>query len=89
MIERRQFERKPYMKTINYVVTVLDFRELKNLALKGEATDISDRGIGIKTDYPLEPGHVLKFNTEMPLKLGIVRWGIILDNKYRVGIEFV
>lgn len=86
---RRQFERRPLMKTINYSVTIFDLGEPKMLNLKGNLIDISNTGGGIRTDYPLEPGHVLTFKEGIGHKAGIVKWSMIVDNNYRVGIKFV
>ena len=83
----RQFERRPYSKTIDFSVSALESRERKCLNLKGTAIDISEAGIGIQTDYPLAPGHMLWFNDGIEDKTGFVRWCIQLDNDYRVGIK--
>ncbi len=63
--EFRQFERRPYMKTIDYSVNTCESKERKWLNLKAKAIDISDTGIGIQTDYPLSPGHMLWFSTPL------------------------
>jgi SAM-dependent methyltransferase len=83
--EMRRYERKPYGKSIEYSVDVLDRNEQKKLNLRGDGIDISDVGIGIQTDYPLAPGHTLWFENEIE-KAGIVRWCVRLDNTYRAGI---
>jgi hypothetical protein len=55
--------------------------------------DISEGGIGIKTDYPLEPGHVLRLlnNALSHKKVGVVKWSANNGSKviYRVGVKFV
>jgi len=83
----RQFERRPYSKIIDFSVSSRESREQKWLNLKGKAIDISEKGIGIQTDYPLAPGHMLWFNDGIEDKAGFVRWCIQLDNDYRVGIK--
>jgi extracellular factor (EF) 3-hydroxypalmitic acid methyl ester biosynthesis protein len=83
----RQSERRPCSKTIDYSVSVLESKERRWLDLKGKAIDICDTGIGIETDYPLEPGHMMWFNGGMEDKAGFVRWCTKLDNTYRVGIK--
>jgi extracellular factor (EF) 3-hydroxypalmitic acid methyl ester biosynthesis protein len=83
----RQFERRPYSKVIDYSVSAQESRERKWLNLKGKAIDISEGGIGIQTDYPLAPGHMLWFNDGIKDTAGFVRWCIQLDNDYRVGIK--
>jgi extracellular factor (EF) 3-hydroxypalmitic acid methyl ester biosynthesis protein len=85
--ELRQSERKPYSNTIDYSISILESKERRWLDLKGKAIDICDTGIGIETDYPLEPGHMMWFNGGMEDKAGFVRWCTKLDNAYRVGIK--
>ena len=83
----RQFERRPYSKTIDFSISALESKERKWLNLKGKAIDISEAGIGIQTDYPLAPGHMLWFNEGIENKAGFVRWCVQLDNDYRVGVQ--
>ncbi len=87
--ERRQFERRPLMKTVNYSVSVLDLGKSKILNLKDDIIDISNAGVGIRTYYPLLPGRVLMFKEGIGHKAGIVKWSVIVDNNCRVGIKFV
>lgn len=90
MGERRDIERRPFVRSVQYSVTVLDFRDIKKVNLEGEVVDISEVGVGIKTDYPLEPGHVLTFNESVGYQTGIVEWSSrVQDNGYRVGVKFV
>ena len=72
MGERRDVERRLCVNSIRYSVTVLEFRDRRRVDLRGEVVDISDVGVGIETDYPLEPGHVL-FGHQDDLAYG-VRW---------------
>jgi len=90
-VEKRQFERRPFVETIGYSVSVLEFRELRRLNLRAETVDISEAGLGIITDYPLEPGYVLRFSSGIDQKAGIVRWTrkIADDSRYRVGVRFI
>ena len=88
MINRRFSERRPHNKTTDFSVSVLEVKELKRLNLNGTGMDISDAGIGIQVDYPLESGHVLRFNGTGQ-KAGIVKWSMKSGNTYRVGIKFV
>ncbi len=90
MGEKRGVERKPFEKKISYMVSVLELRELKNLSLMADIMDISDSGLGMHTDYPLEPGHVLRFDNGIGRRIGVVRWSVKNgDNKtYRAGVSF-
>lgn len=85
--EFRQFERRPYSNPIVFFISDLESKERKLLNLKGKAIDISDTGIGIQTDYPLAPGHMLWFDDGLEHKAGLVKWCAQLDNDYRAGIE--
>ncbi len=85
--DMRRYERKPYSRTINYSVSVLESKDRKLLNLTGKSIDISETGICIQTDHPLSPGHILWFDGSIEDKAGFVRWCSQLDNEYRVGIE--
>ncbi len=65
MHEKRQFVRRPYEHTLDFCVSVVKIYELKKLALKGITINISSGRFCMKTDYPFEPGHVLRFNNGM------------------------
>ncbi|MBM4140072.1 MAG: hypothetical protein FJ242_01040 [Nitrospira sp.] len=88
MKERRRIKRIKYHGLIDFSVSVLEFKELKRLNLNGTGIDINDAGIGIHVDYPLESGHVLRFNG-IGQKAGIVKWSMKFGNTYRIGIIFV
>lgn len=85
--ESRKYERRPFSKVISYSISTLDSKERRFLNLKGNISDISERGIGIYTDYPLKPGHLIWFDEEIEDKAGFVKWCTQLENGYRVGIE--
>jgi hypothetical protein len=66
----------------------------KSLSLSGDVVDISSGGIGLMTDYPLEPGHLISFDSqldEVVHKTGIVKWTTATAGNYlhRAGVEFV
>jgi len=83
----RQFERRPFSQTVDFAISSRESREQKFLHLKGRAVDISDDGLGIRTDYPLKPGHMLWFNDGTEEKAGLVQWCIKHDDDYRVGVK--
>lgn len=84
--DMRQFKRVPLLKNIDYSMKMPGFDTSKLSSLKGMTVDISDRGIGIETDYPLAPGHTLWLSDGIEMA-GIVRWCIPAKKKYRAGIE--
>jgi len=88
--EDRQFSRKSLTQSINYFAGVFEDGELKVLTLKGEVIDISQGGIGIKTDYNLNPGYMIRFSSELiPQAVGLVKWCMSFEESFRVGIEFI
>lgn len=89
---KRKHPRKSLSIPITYSVNVLEFLELKKIHKKAMTTDISDKGIGLITDYPLEPGHVLILSNSdrnLSQKIAIVRWAMKSHDSYRVGLELV
>ncbi|HXX81214.1 MAG TPA: response regulator [Thermodesulfovibrionales bacterium] len=89
--DRRIQLRRPIKKSVSYTVTVLELGKPVSLTLKGDIIDISATGVGMRTHYPLEPGHFLMFSIEAELKSGVVKWASMPDDSYmyRVGIEFL
>jgi SAM-dependent methyltransferase len=85
--ESRKYERRPFSQVINYSISAFDSKERKFLNLKGNIFDISERGVGIYTDYPLEPGLLLWFNEVIEDKAGFVKWCAKLEDGYRAGVE--
>jgi hypothetical protein len=89
MKEKRRFERREYHEAVNVIVSVLEFKEIKKLHLKGRCIDISESGLGIQIDYPLELGHVPLLTNGIGLKVGIVKWSKKFEDTYRTGIQFL
>jgi PAS domain S-box-containing protein len=88
--ERRRFERKPYTETGNYRFRLKEAKGQS--ALHAVIHDISDGGMCIRTDHPLEHSWVVIFSDEAGEKTGIVKWKekvSVDDNTCRAGIEFL
>ncbi len=88
--ERRRFERKPFTGAVGKRFSFT--KALDKSALNATIHDISDAGICIRTDHPLEHYGVVIFNDGAREKTGIVRWKEAInvkDNACRVGIEFL
>lgn len=83
----RRFERKPFTQAIDYSFSSIIDRKRKWLKAHGRSFDISENGLGIYTDYPLEPGYIIWFNEGIKDKAGFVKYCIKSDNGYRVGVE--
>jgi CheY-like chemotaxis protein len=90
----RRSKRTPLKKPVNYSITLLELGKPISLSLKGDIVDINESGIGLRTYYPLEPGHLLMFTSGVERadqKVGVVKWSTVTDGSYlyRVGIEFM
>ncbi|HET6364808.1 MAG TPA: PilZ domain-containing protein, partial [Nitrospirota bacterium] len=88
--ERRRFERKPFTETGNYRFRLKEAKGQS--ALNAVIHDISDGGMCIRTNHPLEHSCVVIFNDEAGEKTGIVKWKEKVsadDNTCRAGIEFL
>lgn len=59
---------------------------MKKITLYCETVNISAGGLCIETEYPIEPGHVLRFGNNIN---GIANWSSRFDNTYRIGIKFI
>jgi c-di-GMP-binding flagellar brake protein YcgR len=90
-MKRRQFTRIPLVKTLDYFAGVFEGGELKLLTLRGDMVDVSEGGIGIKTDFNLKPGYMIRFSSEIiSQEVGVVKWSMpVSSDSYRAGIEFM
>ena len=89
--ERRQRARRTVMESFPYSCS-LHVRESKDLVLNVVITDISDTGVGIQTDYPLQLNSLLAFDSETENKTGVVRWRKSADagtGGFSAGVEFI
>jgi SAM-dependent methyltransferase len=83
----RKHDRMPFAQTIDYSIGISEANKRRWMHLTGKAVDISKAGIGMETDYPLAPGHMLWFNGGIEEKAGFVKWCAKTDKGYRAGIE--
>src|SRR5574341_1592270 len=84
----RMFKREQYDGTVDVTVSVIRSNAIEKRSFAARTVDISQGGIGIVSDVPLEPGFV-RLNTMNENRAGIVMWNRKLDdNTYRVGIRF-
>jgi CheY-like chemotaxis protein len=52
-----------------------------------EITDVSPGGLGIRTDNPVPPGQRIFFQGESFVEDGVVRWSLVLGNRFRAGVQ--
>lgn len=86
-MEQRIGNRKAYVTSLEYFS-----QEMPEATFPGASIDISESGIGITTDYLLEPGQVILFRSkENPsaLKVAVAKWSMKAGSSYRAGLMFI
>jgi hypothetical protein len=92
---RRKHPREYHVSFVRYSLNVLDMGKAKEVFDIGVSVDISARGLGLITRYPLEVGHCLLFKdvnmvNNITAEASVVRWvQDFRDHMFRVGLEFV
>lgn len=85
-VHKRKHKRTAYEETLNFSLAVVDFKSIRKVHSTGKAVDISDGGIGFYTDYPVEPGHILKIEHEhAPFWTAMVKWVARAESGFRAG----
>jgi DNA-binding NtrC family response regulator len=85
--EKRESERRPYAGTVRYSLSVFYRWELKS-SLKADIIDINPGGVGMITPYRLYPGAMLRFDSTLENRSGIVKWSAGDEKGCRAGIKF-
>lgn len=58
-------------------------------SLEEQAVDISDNGIGLLAQFPLEESQVIGFNEKMDNRTEVVAWSRMIDEENcRAGVKF-
>jgi hypothetical protein len=90
--EKRKYERRPFVNVIRYFP--YQYLEKSNdVTHEGVTVDISERGLGIITDYPLKKGDFLFFEPEIKINdstamVSTVIWARETEKDiYRVGLK--
>lgn len=88
---RKQGEGNPLSPVVWFEVK----NELAPSAIKADVMNISQNGIGLSTDVPLETGQFVKFtkkqkkfDCEFPPE-GVVMWTLESSDGFRAGVKFV
>ena len=92
--QKRIFDRKLFDQPVSFEISMIN-GAVKNIRQNGIAMDISNGGLGLKTDHALPEGSVLKFN--IPIKeveitipvLAEVMWSKPADDHFRAGLRFL
>lgn len=92
---RRRHKRQYHLSFVRYYMNVIDKNMLRKVQGTGVSVDLSAKGLGLITQYPLEIGSSLFFEdgnitNNITAKVSVVRWAEEIEDKiYRVGLEFV
>lgn len=85
--DMRRFRRRSYTETIDFSVMTPEVKERTDFRLKGRIVDLSDGGIGIHAEYPLEAGAMLSFTSGESNRYGVVKWAIKVDEQlHKAGL---
>jgi hypothetical protein len=87
--DRRKHTRIGYDMPLSFSVSILDFTNAKPVEASGHCVDKTEDGLGFLTDFPLEPGQVIRVKKVDGSDISaLVKWVGKIDGKYRVGILF-
>jgi c-di-GMP-binding flagellar brake protein YcgR len=92
---RRRYKRQYHVSFVRYYLNVVDKNRIKKVQGTGVSVDVSAKGIGLITQYPLEVGSFLILEdgnilNNITARASVVRWAEEIEDKtYRVGLEFV
>ncbi len=80
--DMRRFRRRPYTETIDLSVMASGINNRNPSSLRGRIVDLSDGGIGIHVEHPLELGAMLSFTTGNVNKYGVVKWTFKMNDQF-------
>ena len=90
--EARKHAREACSISLKFTILFTQSSEFKRVSATGETIDKSPAGIGLITDFPLEPGHVLQWDDQHNkgnLHIAMVKWARKFDSYYRAGLIFI
>lgn len=93
--EKRTSPRSAFQRPIQFDLNYVDAQGLITIEQEGVGVDISERGLGIFTVYPLKKDDVLRLHfpldsidTTLPV-FARVAWAKLMEKRFRVGLEFL
>ncbi len=93
--EHRQGGRAAFHKSVQYEHCEVQAGRFVNCLKAGECVDVSDGGMGLSTDIPMQGGEVLKVylpldvtGTRLPV-YSEVMWSRAVGEKFRAGLRFL
>jgi Protein of unknown function (DUF2934)/PilZ domain len=91
--EKRKYARRPFVKVIRYSPYHHHFEKSTDITCEGVTVDISERGLGMITDFPLKKGDILFFEPEIKVNDSKTMVSTVTCAKeiekyiYRVGLK--
>lgn len=86
--ERRYHRRRPQIRPVPFTLRCIADGEPQLVQELGILTDISDCGIGLLSQIPLEKNQLISFTLDSQKYHGMVAWNQMLDNQIsRAGIH--
>lgn len=87
--DKRNHLRKAHIMPTKLSFEVIREGELIRETIKAILTDISDGGVGLLTNMPLEQSQVVRFEDNLEGKCGVVTWSAaVAEQTCRAGIHF-
>ncbi|MBF0558497.1 MAG: hypothetical protein HQL08_06915 [Nitrospirae bacterium] len=90
--DKRRHKREKHDGIITYSMSTYSSvypSDYKMIMMEGRAIDISYGGLGMVTNFQIEPGKVLLFNDMEGRDIGIVKSSYMVSpDSYRVGVAF-
>ena len=88
----RKYAREACSSSLEFIILFTQSSEFKRVNATGKTIDQSPAGIGLITDFPLEPGYVLEWDDQHNkgnLHIAMVKWARQFDSYYRAGLIFI
>ena len=90
--EKRRHQRVPYKFPFNFTVLSMHGSEFERIQSSGTVMDVSKDGMGIMSEFPVQPGQVLQWDDRHKhnrLHMGIVKWSQKQGDLYGAGLMFL
>ncbi len=89
--EKRKHQRVPYQAPCNFTVLSMQGSKFLRTQACGTIRDVSKEGIGIITEFPLQPGQVLQWDDRHKrnrLHIALIKWSQRQGDLYGSGSQF-
>ena len=92
LTEKRRFPRVPCSEPLDFTVLTAQDTQHEKIRTSGTIIDSSPAGIGLISEFPLQPGHVLQWDDMTQkgnLHMAIVKWSVQESSRHRAGLELI